>query len=128
MMETFEPMVFYQIFDNIGPDGLKYKLSYFRFVSAAMFLLRSGPKLRFTGYGPEGEALENKFKEVKDTISRHRRDFDADTKACCTMAQQLLLASSLSPNLHALFCMIPFLLDKCGHSKFEVERLVSIPN
>ena len=130
MMETFEPMVFYQIFDNIGPDGLKYKIFYFRFVSAAMFLLRGGPKLRFTGDGLEGEALENKLKEVNDTISRHRRDFNADTKACCTMAQQLLLASYLSPNLHSLFCMIPFLLDKCGHPKFEVciERLVSIPN
>ena len=127
MMETFEPLVFYDVFNNLGPDGLKFKVLYFRFVSAAMFLLRGGPKLRFTGDGLEGEAFENKFKEVNERIERHRRDFKADTKACCIMAQQLLCASALSPNLHAWFCMIPFMLEMCGHPKFEVciERLVS---
>ena len=128
MMETFEPLVFYDIFSAIGPDGDKFKHLYFRFVSAAMFLVRGGPKMRFIGDGLEGDALEFKIKDVNDTISRHRRNFNADTKACCILAQQLLCASALSPNLHAWVCMIPFLLDKCGHPKFEVciERLVSI--
>ncbi len=108
-METFESMVFYQIFDNISPDGLKYKIFLFRFVSAAMYLLiRGEPKLRFIGDWLEGVALENKLKEVNETISRHRRDFTADTKAFCTMAQQLLLASYLAPNLHAFFVLFHF--------------------
>ncbi len=80
IMEIFEPMVFYHIFYNIGPDGL-HKQGFFRFVSASMFLLRGGPNLRFTRDGLVGEALENKLKEVNETISRHRRDFNADTKA-----------------------------------------------
>jgi hypothetical protein len=128
MMESFEPLVFYSIFQRIGPDGRKMKHLYFRFVSAAMFLLRGGPKLSYTGDGLEGEALETKLKQVNETIARHRRDFIADTKACCIMSQDLLSASALSPNLHAWFCMIPFLLATCGHPKFEVciERLVSV--
>jgi hypothetical protein len=28
--ETFEPLIFYDIFDNIGPDGYKFKTLYFR--------------------------------------------------------------------------------------------------
>jgi len=66
--------------------------------------------------------------DVNDVISRHRLDFNADTKACCILAQQLLHATTLSPNLHAWFCTIPFVLERCGHPKFEVcfERLVSI--
>jgi hypothetical protein len=51
MMETFEPLVFYGIFQMLGPDRSKMKHLYFRFVSAAMFLLRGGPKLRLTGDG-----------------------------------------------------------------------------
>jgi hypothetical protein len=46
LMETFEPPIFYDNFKNIGPDGPKFKHLYFRFVSAAMFLLRSRLKLR----------------------------------------------------------------------------------
>ena len=129
MMETFEPLIFYDIFDSIGLDGYKFKTLYFRFVSAAMFLLRGGPKLRFTGDGLEGEAVKIQIRKVNEKIQRHhRREFIADTKACCVMAQQLLGAFSLSPNnLHARFCMIPYLLDVCGHSKFEfcIERLES---
>ena len=37
-METFEPLVFYGIFDHFD-DGHRMKVLYFRFVSAAMFLL-----------------------------------------------------------------------------------------
>jgi hypothetical protein len=127
MMETFEPMVLYKTFDLIGPEGPKLKHLYFRFVSAAMFLLRGGPKMRFTGKGMEGTALEDKLKEVNEKIARHRREFIADTKACCIMVQQHLHCSALSPNLHAWFCMIPFLLEMCGHPMNEVciERLVS---
>ena len=128
MMETFEPLIFYDIFDNIGPYGHKLKILYLRFVIATTCLLRGGPKLRFTGDGLEGEALEIKIREVNEKISRHRREFIADAKDCCIMAQQLLGASTLSLNLHAWFCMIPYLMDLCGHPKFEIciERLVSI--
>ena len=127
MMDTFEPLIFYDIFVKIGLDGHKIKILYFRFVSAAMFLLRGGPKLRFTGHGLEGEALEMKIREVNEKISRHRRESIADTKAFCIMAQQLLGAFALSPNLHARFCLIPYLLDVCAHPKFKgcIERLVS---
>ena len=101
---------------------------YFRVVSATMFLLRGVSKLRCTRDGLEGEALQNKTNDVNEMTLSHRRDFYADTNACCTLAQQLLCASALSPNLHAWFCIIPYLLDTCGHPKFEVciERLVSI--
>jgi hypothetical protein len=127
-METLEPLVFYDIFKRLGPDGSEMKHLYFRFVSSAMFLLRGVPKSRFTGDGLEGEALETKLKRVNETIARHRRDLKADTKASCIMTQELLCASAMSPNLHAWFCMISFLWDTCGHPKFEVciERLVSV--
>jgi hypothetical protein len=68
MMETFEPLVFYKLFESIGPDGPMLKHMYFRFVSSAMFLLRGGPIVRLTAYESEGEALEHKLRDVNDTI------------------------------------------------------------
>jgi len=59
MMETFEPMVFYVIFQKSGPNVLKFKMLYFRFESATMFLLIGGSKLRCSGDWLEGEALQN---------------------------------------------------------------------
>jgi hypothetical protein len=94
-MTTFEPLVFYDIFKRLGPDESKMKHLYFRFVSAAMLLLRGGPKLRFTGDELEEESLETKLKQVNETIARHRRDFKAGTKAGCIMAQELLCASAM---------------------------------
>ncbi len=66
-METFEPLIFYDIFDDFD-NGHRLKVLYFRYVSAAMFLLRGSASTRCTGEGlaPNGLMLkmvvENKTK------------------------------------------------------------------
>ncbi len=126
-METFEPLIFYGIFGNFK-NGYLLKVLYFRFVSAGMFLLRGSAVTSYSGegYDPNGILLKTILEHNNQVILRHRRECIANIKSLCIFVQQNLNASALSPNLHALHCMIPFLLVNCGHPKFEIfiERLV----
>jgi hypothetical protein len=55
-MENFEPLKFYEIFDKIQNRN-RLKVLYFRFVSAAMYLLRGATNNQC--YGKESEVEEN---------------------------------------------------------------------
>jgi hypothetical protein len=126
-METFEPLVFYGMFDDFG-NGHQLKVLYFRFVSAAMFLLRGSTFTKCTGegYEPNDIVLKEIIESRNQVILRQRRECIANIKSFCSLAQRYLNPSALSPNLHGLYCMIPYLMDMCGHPKFEIciERLV----
>lgn len=126
-METFEPLIFYGIFENFQ-NGRLLKVLYFRFVSAAMFLLRGSAVTSCSGegYDPNGVLLKEIVEHNNELILRHRRECIANIKSFCILAQKHLNPSALSPNLHALYCMIPYLLENCAHPKFEIciERMV----
>jgi len=126
-METFEPLFFYDIFDGFE-NGHRLKVLYFRFVSAAMFLLRGSASTRCTvnGLDPNGLMLKMVVESKNEIILRQRRECIENIKGCCILAQLYLKPSALSPNLHAFYCMIPFLMEMCGNPKFEIyiERLV----
>ena len=102
---------------------------YFRFVSAAMYLLRGAFNKEFNGKqsGMDDNARKEYIDEANKRITRQRRECIANIKCCCILVQQCLPVSALSPNLHAWRCMIPYLMEICGHPKFEIciERLVS---
>jgi hypothetical protein len=126
-METFEPLVFYSVFDAFD-NGHQMKVLYFRFVSAAMFLLRGSIFTKCTGegYDPNGILLKEMIERRNQVILRQRRECISNIKSCCILAQKYLNTSALSPNLHAFYYMIPYLMERCGHPKFEIciERLV----
>jgi hypothetical protein len=106
------------------------KVLYFRFVSAAMFLLRGSKLTRCSGegYDSNGIILKEVLETNNNVILRQRRECIANIKSCCILVQLYLKTSALSPNLHAWYCMITYLLEKCGHPKFEIciERLVRL--
>ena len=126
-METFEPLIFYGIFGNFD-NGRLLKVLNFRFVSAAMFLLRGSVVTSCSGegYHPNDILLKEIVEQNHQVILRQRRKCIAITKSLCILAQQHLNASALSPNFHALLCMILYLLVNCGHPKCKIciERLV----
>ena len=128
-METFEPLVFYDIFDKF-PNGVRLKVLYFRFVSAAMYLLRGAFKIQCCrdAVSKDDIDMKDKLEDIIHTILRLRRECIANIKCCCILIQLILPVSTLSPNLHAWRCMITHLMDLCGHPKFEIciERLLSI--
>ncbi len=98
------------------------KVLYFRYVSAAMFLLRGSASTRCTGEGlnPSGLILKMVVESKNEIILRQRRECIENIKSCCILAQLYLKPSALNPNLHVWFCMIPFLMEMCGHPKFEI--------
>jgi len=120
-METFKPLIFYEIFGNFD-NGRLLKVLYFRFVSAAMFLLRGSAvtSCNGEGYHPNDVLLKDILEQYNQVILRQRRGCIANIKSLYILVQQHLNASALSPNLHVLHCMIPYLLVNCDHPKIEI--------
>jgi hypothetical protein len=127
-METFEPLIFYDVFEKFQ-NGNRINVLYFRFVSADMYLLRGTTNNQYFGKASEVEdnARKRHIEEANERIKRQRRECIANIACCCILVQQCLPVSALNPNLHAWLCMIPYLMELCGHQKFEIciERLVS---
>ena len=120
-METFEPLIFYGIFEKVK-NGRMLKVLYFRPLSAAMFLLRGSALTSCSGegYDPNGVLLKEMVEHNNEVILRHRKECIANIKSFCSLAQKHLNPPALGPNLHALYCMIPYLVENSGHPKFEI--------
>jgi hypothetical protein len=99
---TFEPLIFYGIFEKIQ-NGRLLKVLYFRLLSAAMFLLRGSALTNCSGegYDPNGVLLKETVEHNNELILRHRRECIAKIKSFCSLAQKHLNPSALSPNLLA---------------------------
>ena len=75
----------------------------------------------------DDNARKESIEEANERIKRQRRECIANINGCRILVQQCIRVSALSPNLHAWRCMIPLLVDICGHPRFEIriERMVS---
>ena len=104
------PFIFYDVFGKFQNKN-RMKVLYFRFVSAAMYLVRGATNNQY--FGKESEVEENARKEhieeVNERIKRQYRECIANIKRCCILIQQWLPVSALNPNLHAWRCMIPYI-------------------